>query len=313
MNKFSPVTGGHPLKLDDLMLMQSAYLSGFMGLVDALSPTGSCILKGVKVTTSGSTVTYTDGFVAIAGEVFVVTGSSFPLSSNPSDILYFNPVESPVPPDPTTYQDTSIKNVHLQRVAVLKYKAVGDSLGVEYFKSLRTDAGDIRDWINPQGTAVTDFFDTTGLGINIKEGWAICNGLNGTPDLRGFFTAMATNVPASGAGGLSGLLSGTTNSLADQIGQGKITLTQGNLPNYNLPITDNGHIHSEKFSNYINISDSGSGTNIPTLGTNGAPPITLNDISQLNTTGITVSTGGSSVPIENRPPTFYVYKIMKVN
>lgn len=32
---------------------------------------------------------------------------------------------------------------------------------------------------------LSDLFTTNGLGLEIYSGWAICNGLNGTPDLRG--------------------------------------------------------------------------------------------------------------------------------
>lgn len=38
-------------------------------------------------------------------------------------------------------------------------------------------------WVNQ--TYIDTNFDSSGLGVDLCEGWAICNGLNGTPNLDG--------------------------------------------------------------------------------------------------------------------------------
>lgn len=308
MNKFLPLTGGHSFRLDDLMMMENSYLDGFNALLRIFSGTGSCILDGIIVTIGSITVTYTSGYVAVNGEIYQVAAGSFAKSSNPADILYFKPIQTVITPSPVTYEDTGSKNVHFQRVAILKYKQVGDTDGEEYFKCLRSDAGEIRDWLPPTGTLVSDFFDATGLGINVKKGWAICNGLNGTPDFRGFYTAEGTDVLASGAGALNAALNGLTPHIGDTFGVNQVTLTQANLPNVSFSVTDPGHHHdlpadASGISNIQSISDTPNADE----GFNGGHQ------TATATTGITVNSGGSGTAVENRPPTKYVYKIMRLN
>lgn len=46
-------------------------------------------------------------------------------------------------------------------------------------------------------------FDNTGLGNASMDGWALCNGLNGTKDLRGRFIVNPVNIPDTGAPALA--------------------------------------------------------------------------------------------------------------
>lgn len=314
MNKFLPQTGGHPLKLDDLVLMENSYLSGFSALINAVSGTGNGILSGVVITSDGTNINYTSGYVAIAGEIFIVSAGSFLQSVNPADVIYFNPVQTVIAPSPVTYEDQGSKNVHFQRTVVLKYQAVGDSGGATLAQMSSPDAGKILDWLPPSLTTVNDFFDATGLGINQKTGWAICNGLNGTPDLRGFMVASATSSPSSGAAALSAAVSGITANLGDVAGANKIAIAQANLPVVNFPVNDAGHAHDEQVFTAVNGGGRGpAGYNL------SHPAGTLNDfgptgfLTAIAETGITVSSGGSGTLIENRPATFYAYKIIRIN
>lgn len=310
MNLFSPKSGGHPLFLDDFTFIQSAYSEALAGLVSFVSPTGNSILSGIVVDTSGPNVTYTSGFVAIGGEIFKVDAGSFTNSFNPADQLYFLPQQTPVPPSPDTYEDLSLKNVHLQRRAILKYYNSGtDSGGVLYILTLSSQAGEIFDWVPPPGTNVSDFFDSSGLGINSKLGYGLCNGAGSRIDLRGFITAMATNVPNVGSPALSGQLSGITNNIGDKQGIILKPILQANLPNINLPVTDPGHNHSGNAFRDLNKS---GGANAD---------VAFSDLGQgsqtyttpIGHTGITVNTGGSGTGLDVRQPSCYVYKIIKLN
>jgi hypothetical protein len=307
MNKFLPSTGGHSFRLDDLMLMQDSFFSGFDALIRIFSGTGSCIVSGIVVDTSGVNVLYTDGYVAIKGEIFQVVAGSFTKSVNPADILYFKPVQTAIIPSPVTYEDTTAKNVHFSRTAILKYKEVGDTDGEEYFKTLRADAGNIIDWTLPSGTQLSDFFDNTGLGINTKAGWAICNGIH-APDLRGFYTAMGTNVPSTGSPALDSSLSGLTPTVGGKFGVNKAALTQANLPAVNLTVNDPGHAHGLPI-------DGGGAQDRQSLlpSANSDEGLSGSNLTAPATTGITVHTGGTGDPIDKRPPTYYVYKIMRLN
>ena len=309
MNKFLPLTGGHPLQLDDFMLMQNSYLEGFTAFISYLSGgTGNTIISGVVVDTSGANVTYTQGYVAIGGEIFRVDAGSFTNSGNPADQIYCLPQQVAIPPSPDVYEDQGTKNVHFQRTVILKYyNSSTDTGGALLAQVIRADAGDIRDWYPPAGTTVNDFFDSTGLGINSKTGWAICNGLHGTPDLRGLTTAGATNIPASGAPAISAAVSGITTNPGDTGGINKATILKANLPNYNLSVTDSGHVHHMKGSATTNFG--GDGT-VP--GVTG-PYSEDAGYTDSATTGITVNSGGSGTTMDIRQATKYTIKIMKLN
>jgi len=74
---------------------------------------------------------------------------------------------------------------------------------------------------------------------SIPSGFVLCNGSNGTPDLRNSFVLGAGNSYSVGQTG------GSTTA----------TLTQGNLPNVNFNVTDPGHVHTA--STTVAISDPG--------------------------------------------------------
>ena len=62
--------------------------------------------------------------------------------------------------------------------------------------------------------------------------WAICDGQNGTPDLRDRFVL-----------GVGSSVAASTASVDDTGGSNSITLTEGQMPSHNHNITDNGHSH----------------------------------------------------------------------
>lgn len=309
MNKFLPQTGGHSLHLDEYMLMQDAYFDGFKSLIYKLAPSGNCLLDGFVVDTTGANVIYTSGFVAIAGEIFTVDAGVFTKSANIADILYVKPSILPQAPSPILYEDTSLKNVHISRKAILKYKESTDTDGIELSNLLSPGTvpqGGIIAWLPPAGKTVNDFFDTTGLGINELRGYALCNGLNQTVDLRGMYLPMATNVPATGAGSLSSILDGNLNNVVDQVGRGKQTLTQANIPNYQLPVTDPGHRHELIDGGYLNKSGN-DGNNVL-----GIQPGNQHRYTSTNVTNISVNSGGSGTAFDKRPSSTYLYYITKI-
>ena len=55
----------------------------------------------------------------------------------------------------------------------------------------------------PVNNNYNNCFDSNGLGINDWEGWAICDGRNGTPDLRGRFPIAKTDILTTTAEGAS--------------------------------------------------------------------------------------------------------------
>lgn len=314
MNKFIPLTGGHKLQLDEFVLVQNSFLEGFNALVKKINPTGNCILDGVIIDQSPSTIiTVTEGYIAIKdpisnmSEIYKVDSQTLTKSLNPLDVLYFKPIQTTIAPSPVVYKSTLSKIVHLERKAVLKYKGVADTDGQELSNFYYTGSiveGTIFAWRIPVNKTLGDYFTSTGIGINSMLGSFICNGENNTIDLRGMFLPMATNVPAS-----PGNLPSRTNldSVASNLGEGgrnKKLITQAQLPNYQLPVTDPGHSHGFTLG-----SDRASGSangNFAKTDSN-----TVNKTTQVSVTGITVNSGGSGQDFDVRPASYYLYYIEK--
>ena len=69
------------------------------------------------------------------------------------------------------------------------------------FKDAVVLTGDVKE-IDCDNTYLALNFDGTGLGINERAGWAVCNGLNGTKDRNGKTSiAYGTSYPTLGATG----------------------------------------------------------------------------------------------------------------
>ena len=139
---------------------------------------------------------------------------------------------------------------------------------------------------------------------NIPTGFVLCNGQNGTPDLRNRFIVGAGDVYSPGATG----------------GLNEVEISQAQLPAHNhsasssSSVTDSGHVHSTSFDGKKYFPGGGS-TSIGFGGAGGYPADVFSMNSQ--TTGISVNTTttigntGSGQGHENRPPYYALCYIMK--
>jgi hypothetical protein len=149
-------------------------------------------------------------------------------------------------------------------------------------------------------TAVGAAFPTGGIILwsgsiaAIPSGWALCNGSNGTPDLRNRFVVGAGSTYAVDATGGS----------ADAI-------VVSHTHTATSTVTDPGHFHN--YDKFTGNTGAGGGVNI--TGGDGTPFYTTT-ASQTKTTGITVATTnastGSSGTNANLPPYFALAYIMKL-
>lgn len=135
-----------------------------------------------------------------------------------------------------------------------------------------------------------NYFDASGMGLagTPVDGWAICNGKNGTVNLVGMMilgTDLEDNHPQP----------------LTPIGNpdNQITLTIDQMPSHNHSISDPGHTHSND-SNFplrgTQLSSSGSGT--PLYASNGSQVYT---VAGCSTTGIEVTSAGGGNPISILP------------
>jgi microcystin-dependent protein len=140
---------------------------------------------------------------------------------------------------------------------------------------------------------------------NIPEGWAICNGENGTPDLRNRFIVSIGNY-----------------KLGDTGGADAVKLEVNNLPAHNHPFNvrldnagDHSHIFKIRFGvrRIIHRNSCGfssctdnvvhDGTHRRVSSTNGNHSHTIN---------FNINNTGGNQPHENRPPYYALFYIMKL-
>ena len=134
----------------------------------------------------------------------------------------------------------------------------------------------------PQGAIIM----WSGAINQIPEGWALCDGNDGTPDLRNRFIVGAGSGYAVAATG----------------GEASHTLTIAEIPAHNHGVTDPGHIHAYKNGSDTTSSGYAANTN------NGTPTQSTENA----TTGISINNAGGGVAHNNLPPYYALAFIMKL-
>lgn len=135
----------------------------------------------------------------------------------------------------------------------------------------------------------------------IPTGWALCNGSNGTPDLRNRFVigAHSDNV---------GVANTTVTGTSTLTGGSKDAIAVSHTHTATSSVSDPGHTHISQSNGAPNGGGAGAAY---TNGMGNTPGQTINS----NTTGITVSTtvasAGSSGTNANLPPYYALAFIMK--
>jgi len=129
----------------------------------------------------------------------------------------------------------------------------------------------------------------SGSIAEIPDGWALCDGTNGTPDLRDRFIVGA----------------GNSYSIGDTGGENFHTLTVDEMPSHSHEVNDPGHFHS------------GDTYRRDTQGvTSGSEGVADNKWGSENVdiayTGITIGNTGGDQSHENRPPYYALAFIMKL-
>jgi microcystin-dependent protein len=174
-------------------------------------------------------------------------------------------------------------------------------------------------------------------GITAPSGWALCDGTNGTPDLRGRFIRMVSdpnterttgnlpaviskNVPsgdeiglksAGREGGLLGKTAILSHSFGDQGGSDYVQLIQNELAAHTHGVTDPSHAHvypvrrwaddnNHSDGSMASASDNPNGDNNSYPGTWGAQ------------TGISINNTGGNWGHSNIPPYYVLVYIMKL-
>lgn len=149
----------------------------------------------------------------------------------------------------------------------------------------------------------------SGLVTEIPSGWAICNGSNGTPDLRGKFVMgsnTSTNLPgATGGANTHNHTATAANTTADTT-IGATTLTIAQMPTHKHSAVFTGGTGTKAGISYTT-TNSGANTSVGYIldeGGGGSHTHTATGIAHTHT--VTVDTGN------NLPPYYVLAYIMKL-
>lgn len=253
------------------------------------SPAGSTL----AIAPGATIMAYSDGGNIIANTQASATpvgpaggdlGGNYP---NPSVLAIHLPAPIPVVQGGTGRSDSQTL---LPPGVIMAYVATGPPAG----------------WIVCDGSAVSrstfaNLFAVIGTTYGPGDGSTTFN----VPDLRGRF--MAGYDPGNSTGRLNipvpnGI---TAAALSNVGGQQDHSLTQGELPNYNLPYSDPGHAHLSATPSPL-----GGGS----LYTNGSGPINSGSngaSTSVSGVGITINSGGGNQLMNLVPPAIIVQYIIK--
>ncbi|MES2238849.1 MAG: hypothetical protein V4497_01190 [Bacteroidota bacterium] len=248
MNKSTFIqTGGYPLKAERLQELQTAYsiFNALGALAGNLTIISGCTVAGSNVG---------DGFVYIDGELLEFKGGAF--DANSTVIIIEESVNR-------GFKNGVIKEVHKIRYATF---GAGD-VSWSWSDFFRCDTlKSIQSRLLPAGTNPQLY---CGAVADIPEGWFLCDGLDGRPNLKGQFIAgYDPDDPDYNAIGKPG-------------GAKQVSLTAAN----------NGP-HSHSYTQYTLDQE---------VSTNGSGVTTINKNRTQEGNFITGSSG-TGTPHENRPP-----------
>jgi hypothetical protein len=192
MKRIQLFTGGHSFRADDFNVLTDGMIEVFKGICNGLGlGTTSYILQGCVIITTGFPGSHivSEGFIYHNGEVYPVDAQ---IVTNNNTTLYWVVQKDILPPSPVTYADSTLHDCHFRNKMILVDSDVlpnGIYTTVENCRPLTKYLG-----ITPQKgiimySGLITNFDSLGTGKKNTpvEGWALCNGNNGTPDLKGRF------------------------------------------------------------------------------------------------------------------------------
>lgn len=164
----------------------------------------------------------------------------------------------------------------------------------------------------------------TGAGTGYWEKIYICNGANGTPDLRGRMAVGLTSA-AMGGGALdpevdpANPLNPSYSTVGTKAGVNYVTLTTNQIPSHNHVATDSGHLHATSIAGTSSQSEAPNGAvGYPTfnstqgLGVAFTNPAALTVTSASGNANISVQNTGGGQPHANYQPAIGMYYIMYI-
>ncbi len=286
--------GGRPLYNDDVLLLQTELSAAIAAQVRAFG--SAMVVQGCEQSAG-----VTSGNKNIAAGLVYLDGR-FQRVDGVSDVaLPVYVVSAPVADTNRTYKTGTVKpalkEYKAQIVTVLptsgQFITINSNQSQYYYYIVRAAAlpvGSIQ-----MTDDVSDFDTVTGLGSGGWIGWALCDGQNGTPDMKGRFVvgfdASSASVPVSQLG-----QSRNYGAVKNTGGQDGVTLGVGQIPAHTHPYQDIYH------------SEAGGAVSVPSNRGSGD---TDGDNAGYQINRITASEGGG-LSHENRPPYIVLAYVKKI-
>jgi len=150
----------------------------------------------LNINTDRFTVTAASGNTVIAGTLSVGSDVTVGGTTTLSNSLTFNVGSS----TSSTRRITGLR----QLADVTEYNGTtydNDAITVGDVKRFGFKSGMIMMWSIPPGQNLSTYFNSNGAGVSTMTGWQICNGQNGSPDLRDKFVIGAGSTYSDKQGG----------------------------------------------------------------------------------------------------------------
>lgn len=205
---------------------------------DYIAGSPDFFIQGAQITStpSGSSTVHaiSDGAACYKGEFLPVEAHS--ITQLASQVVYLEAFEDAVDLTPVLNADGSSDQVMIRRRLRLRVGPVYPTTYMALNAPTKAALDQQRfggrlivpGMIVPYAGSMS-LFDGSGLGIGQMAGWAICNGLNGTVDMRGLVAVGATNVPDAGAPTAPPNIAGETDP-GELVGNDRVTIEPDNLP-----------------------------------------------------------------------------------
>lgn len=273
MNKRIDFTniGGFPFTQDTLKWMQESYRDGLSALAKLAGD--KTILTGVEVT--GSSVSA--GWISYNGEII-----PFAAGSVAADVVISETVSQ------VTFENGDVNHAYYVKTA-----GCGNPGAFPFSQLKRIDSlgntwltGDVKE-VDCSAAYIAANFDGTGLGINERKGWAICNGSNGTKNRGGRVSV-----------GYDALTTDPVNNVWDAI-YNTIGATGGEKKHSLSVIEMPPHAHTVPAAT----GSSSTGSGAPTYPPGANTTVSTNSVG---------GSGGSAAPHENRQPFIVTLFIQKL-
>lgn len=278
---------GMPVKGGTLSHIQAAYSEAFTSSINTIignnySATAVYLLYGCQNSGSGLNYVISAGAVYVGGEIYQVAAATFTAPTGQVAVgnlitTFFTDQSA----DPVLFTDNVNRNVH--QIRTLVFAAAVSGTGASDFaamlkgNSAQVPVGAVVNYFPAGGTLAE--FDASGKGLAYNTfGWAVCNGSNGTTDLRSKFLVgyNPADAPFNGVGSTGGART--------------VTLALGNIP---------AHVHT------IAVASGGGGTSFAQGAASAASPGTTGD-------GTAGGLATFPTPISTLPPyytTLYIQRI----